>query len=202
VPDELTSAGIAEVVAAFGGAAARAREAGFDGVEIHAAHGFLLSQFLSPLCNRRTDAYGAGADGRRRIHLQVVAEVRRRVGHDRAVSVRLGACDEMTGGLTLDEACATAARLAEAGVDLISVSGGLQGSELTGREPGYFVPYAAAIKSFVTIPIMVTGGITDPLVADRIVRDGRADLVGIGRAMLNDANWARTAILVLQGHPS
>jgi 2,4-dienoyl-CoA reductase-like NADH-dependent reductase (Old Yellow Enzyme family) len=108
----------------------------------------------------------------------------------------------LRGGLTLDEACATAARLAEAGVDLISVSGGLQGSELTGREPGYFVPYAAAIKSFVTIPIMVTGGITDPLVADRIVRDGRADLVGIGRAMLNDANWARTAILVLQGHPS
>ena len=136
-------------------------------------------------------------DGRHRIHLQVVAEVRRPIGRDRAIFVRLGACDEMTGGLTLDEGCATAARLADAGVDLISVSGGLQGSELTGRGPGYFVPYAAAIKSFVSIPIMVTGGIADPVLADRIVRNGQADLIGIGRAMLNDAAWARKAIEVL-----
>jgi 2,4-dienoyl-CoA reductase-like NADH-dependent reductase (Old Yellow Enzyme family) len=197
VPEELTPRGIAEVVAAFGAAAARARAAGFDAVEIHAAHGFLLSQFLSPLCNHRTDEYGGSPDGRHRIHLQVVAEVRRRIGRDRAIFIRLGACDEMTGGLTLDEGCATAARLADAGVDLISISGGLQGSELTGRGPGYFVPYAAAIKSFVSIPIMVTGGIADPAQADRIVRNGQADLIGIGRAMLNDAAWARKAIEVL-----
>lgn len=197
VPDELTAGGIAEVVAAFGAAAARAREAGFDAVEIHGAHGFLLSQFLSRLCNRRTDEYGGHPKGRRSIHLQVVAEVRRRIGPDRAIFIRLGACDEMTGGLTLDEGCAAAAALAGAGVDLISVSGGLQGSELTGREPGYFVPYAAAIKSYVTVPVMVTGGITDPAFADQIVRSGRADLVGIGRAMLNDADWARKAIRLL-----
>ena len=202
VPDALTPDGIAEVVAAFGAASARAREAGFDAVEIHAAHGFLLSQFLSPLCNRRTDHYGGTPEGRRRIHLDVVTDVRRRIGRDRAVFIRLGACDEMTGGLTLDEGCATAARLADAGVDLISVSGGLQGSELTGREPGYFVPYAAAIKAFVSIPIMVTGGITDPTLADLIVRAGRADLVGIGRAMLNDAEWASKAIRQLQAQPS
>lgn len=196
-PEELTKAGIAGVVAAFGAAAARAREAGFDAVEIHAAHGFLLSQFLSPLCNHRTDEYGTSPDGRRQMHVETIAEVCRRIGHDRAIFIRLGACDEMTGGLTLDEGCATAARLAEAGVDLISVSGGLQGSELTGRAPGYFVPYAAAIKSFVTIPIMVTGGIADPALADRIIRNGRADLIGIGRAMLNDAQWARKAVDVL-----
>jgi 2,4-dienoyl-CoA reductase-like NADH-dependent reductase (Old Yellow Enzyme family) len=197
VPDALTPEGITAVVAAFGAAAARAREAGFDAVEIHAAHGFLLSGFLSPLCNQRTDGYGGSPDGRRRIHLEVVAEVRRRIGSDRAVLMRLGACDEMTGGLTLDEGCLAAERLAEAGVDLLSVSGGLQGSELKRRVPGYFVPYAAAVKSFVQIPVMVTGGVTDPAFADRIVRRGQADLVGIGRAMLNDAGWARKAIRAL-----
>jgi 2,4-dienoyl-CoA reductase-like NADH-dependent reductase (Old Yellow Enzyme family) len=191
--EELTAAGIAEVVAAFGAAASRARDAGFDAVEIHGAHGFLLSQFLSPLCNRRTDEYGGAPEGRRRIHLQIVAEVRGRLGPERAVFIRLGACDEMTGGLTLDEGCAAAAALA-GGVDLISVSGGLQGSELTGRAPGYFVPYAAAVKSFVNVPVMVAGGITDPAFADRIVRRGWADVIGVGRAMLHDADWARTAI--------
>jgi len=194
LPDALTPEGIAAVVAAFGAAAARGHEADFDAVEIHAAHGFLLSQFLSPLCNQRTDAYGGGAGGRRQIHLEVVAEVRRRISRDRAVLMRLGACDEMTRGLTLDEGCLAAERLAEAGVDLISVSGGLQGSELTQRLPGYFVPYAAAVKSFVVIPIMVTGGVTEAAFADVIVRRGQADLVGIGRAMLNDAEWARKAI--------
>jgi NADPH2 dehydrogenase len=197
-PEPLTPGGIAEVVAAFGAAAVRARAAGFDAVEIHAAHGFLLSEFLSPLCNLRTDDYGTSAQGRRQLHLQVVAEVRCRIGRDLAVFIRLGACDELTGGLTLDEACHAAARLAGAGVDLISVSGGLPGSRPAGREPGYFVPYAAAIKSFVTIPVMVTGGISEPALADRIVRSGQADLVGIGRAMLNDAGWARKAIEALQ----
>ncbi len=194
VPDEMTADGIAEVVAAFGAAAGRARAAGFDAVEIHGAHGFLLSQFLSPLCNRRTDDHGGSAESRRRIHLQVVAEVRRRIGPDRAIFIRLGACDEMTGGLNLDEGCAAAAALAAAGVDLISVSGGLQGSELKGREPGYFVPYAAAIKAFVSVPVMVAGGITEAAFADQVVRSGRADLVGVGRAMLSDAQWARKAI--------
>ena len=183
-------------MSAFGAAAGRAREAGFDAVEIHAAHGFLLSEFLSPLCNHRTDEYGAGAEGRRLLHLQVAAEVRHRFG--RVVSVRLGACDELTGGLTLDEACQAAVRLADAGVDLISVSGGLSGSQPAGRAPGFFVPYAAAIKAFVSVPVMVTGGISEPALADRIVRHGHADIVGIGRAMLNNPQWARHAIEALQ----
>jgi len=198
VPEPLTEDGIAEVIAAFGAAASRAREAGFAAVEIHAAHGFLLSQFLSPLSNQRADDYGASASGRRRLHLAVAADVRRQIGRDRAVFVRLGACDEMTGGLTLDEACLTAARLEEAGVDLISVSGGLTGARPAGREPGYFVPYAAAIKSAVRVPVMVTGGISDPVFADRVIGSGQADLVGIGRAMLNDADWARKAIEALR----
>jgi 2,4-dienoyl-CoA reductase-like NADH-dependent reductase (Old Yellow Enzyme family) len=198
VPEALLPRGIAEVIEAFGRAAARARQAGFDGVEIHAAHGFLLSQFLSPLCNQRADEYGAGPAGRRLLHLQVAGEVRSRIGPDRAMFVRLGASDEMTGGLTLDDGCRAAAALEQAGVDLISVSGGLMGSRPAGREPGYFVPYAAAIKAFVGIPVMVTGGIGEPGLADQVVRSGQADLVGVGRAMLNDAEWARKAIQALQ----
>jgi 2,4-dienoyl-CoA reductase-like NADH-dependent reductase (Old Yellow Enzyme family) len=198
-PEALTPDGIAEIVAAFGEAARRARDAGFDAIEIHGAHGFLLGQFLSPLSNHRKDQYGGSPEGRRRIYLEAAAEVRRRLGPGRPIFVRLGACDEMTGGLTLDEGCAAAAALAAAGVDLISVSGGMQGSEPPGREPGYFVPYAAAIKAFVTVPVMVAGGIMDPIFADRIVRSGRADLVGVGRAMLNDPQWASTAIRQLRG---
>ncbi len=190
-------ADVGAIIDAFGDAAARAKRAGFDAVEIHAAHGFLLSQFLSPLATRRTDAYGGGTAGRRELHLQVLRKVRERLGKGGAISVRLGASDEMAGGLTLDDACATAAALAEAGADLISVSGGLLGSRPAGRGPGYFVPYAAAIKTFVAIPVMVTGGISEPGHADAIVRRGQADLVGIGRAMLTDAEWARKAIAAL-----
>lgn len=194
VPEALSGRALAEIISAFGAAAVRAREAGFDAVEIHAAHGFLLSQFLSPLTNDRTDEYGGTWQHRCQLHVEIAAEIRARVGGSLAVFVRLGACDELTGGLTLDEACRAAEQLVAAGVDLVSVSGGLQGSRPAGREPGYFVPYAAAIKSFVKVPVMVTGGITEPPLADGIVRRGQADLVGIGRAMLADPDWARRAI--------
>jgi NADPH2 dehydrogenase len=197
VPEELTIPQIHDVAAAFGSAAARAREAGFDAVEIHAAHGFLLSEFLSPLTNLRTDAFGGRLENRWRAHLLVLEEVRHHVGPAFPVFVRLGAHDETPGGLELEEACKTAARLAEAGADLIDVSGGLQGSSGLGKEPGYFVPYAAAIKARARIPVIVTGGIREASHADRIVREGLADLVGIGRAMLEDAAWAGKAIAAL-----
>jgi NADPH2 dehydrogenase len=194
LPEALTTTGIAEVVASFGAAARRARDAGFDAVEIHAAHGFLLCQFLSPLTNQRVDEFGGSVDNRMRIHLAVLHEVKRRVGPAYPVFVRLGANDETPGGLELDDACTAAARLAENGAAMIDVSGGLQGSRGVGKAPGYFVPYAAAIKSTVRIPVLVTGGISEPSHADRIIREGQADLVGIGRAMLDDPGWARKAL--------
>jgi len=197
VPDELTIPEIREIAAAFGAAAARAREAGFDAVEVHAAHGFLLSEFLSPLTNRRTDSFGGCLENRWRAHLLVLEEVRRRVGPTFPVFVRLGAHDETPGGLELEDACKAAVRLAEAGASLIDVSGGLQGSGGRGKGPGYFVPYAAAIKENLRIPVIVTGGIREATHADRIVREGLADLVGIGRAMLEDAAWAEKAIAAL-----
>jgi len=197
VPEELTIPQIHEIAAAFGSAAVRAREAGFDAVEIHAAHGFLLSSFLSPLTNLRTDAYGGSLENRSRLHLLVLEEVRRRVGSTFPVFIRLGAHDETPGGLELEDACKAAVRLAEAGADLIDVSGGLQGSRGVGKDPGYFVPYAAAAKARVHVPVIVTGGIREASHADLIIREGQADLVGIGRAMLEDANWARKAIAAL-----
>jgi NADPH2 dehydrogenase len=197
IPEEMTGGAFDDVVNAFGEAAVRARAAGFQAVEIHAAHGFLLSQFLSPLTNRRTDDYGGEVENRYRLHLAVLAEVIARVGSDCAVFVRLGAHDETPGGLEIDDASRAAKALADGGAALIDVSGGLQGSRGAGKGAGYFVPYARAIKSAVTVPVMVTGGISDPSLANRTVQEGWADLVGIGRAMLNDPEWAAKAIAQL-----
>jgi len=192
-PTALTKAQIDEVAEAFAAAAARARRAGFDAVEIHAAHGFLLSQFLSPLTNLRDDEYGGDHEGRSRIHLEVLAAVRSGVGATYPVFVRLGMHDERPGGLTLPPACWTASQLAAAGAAMIDVSGGQSGSEDPGRGPGYFVAYAEAVKDVVDVPVMVAGGITDPQMADVIIRSGRTDIVGIGRAMLDDPDWTRKA---------
>jgi NADPH2 dehydrogenase len=197
IPDALTVEQIGEIVAAFEDAATRAFDAGFDAVEVHAAHGFLLSQFLSPLTNRREDAYGGSLENRARIHMEVLTGIRNRIGPRRPVFFRLGVHDETPGGLELDESCTVAEQLARLGVDLSDVSGGLQGSRGAGGGAGYFVPYAAAIKTRLEIPVLVTGGIRDPVFADRIVREGQADLVGIGRAMLEDPEWARKAIQIL-----
>jgi 2,4-dienoyl-CoA reductase-like NADH-dependent reductase (Old Yellow Enzyme family) len=194
VPEAVPLAMFPDLVRAFGDAAARACSAGFQAVEIHAAHGFLLSQFLSPLTNRRDDEYGGTVENRCRLHLAVLAEVRARVGSDCPVFVRLGAHDETPGGLELDDACQAAGHLAEGGASLIDVSGGLQGSRGAGKGAAYFVPYARAIKALVRIPVMVTGGIGEPDLADRAIREGWADLIGVGRAMLNDPDWARKAI--------
>jgi len=198
--EAMTIAEIREVVAAFGDAAARAKAAGFDAVEIHSAHGYLLSQFLSPLTNHRDDEYGGSEENRRRLHLEVLAEVRARVGAAYPVFIRLGVHDEAPGGLQLNEAVRAARRLAESGISLVDVSGGLQGSRppvVVQRGPGWFVPYAEAMKAGVPVPVLVTGGFTDPNHADRVVREGRADLIGIGRAMLNDPSWTRAAIAAL-----
>jgi len=197
IPQGLSAGEMDEVASAFGDAAMRADAAGFDALELHAAHGFLLSQFLSPLTNRRDDEYGGAVENRYRFHLRVLAEVRRRLDGRRAVFVRLGAHDETPGGVELVDSCATARALADAGANLIDVSGGLQGSRGAGKGSAYFLPYAQAIRKVVDVPVIVTGGIGDPALADRIVREGWADLVGVGRAMLNDADWARKAAFEL-----
>ena len=197
VPEAATSEQISAVATAFAKAAGRAEHAGFDAVELHVAHGFLLGQFLSPLTNRRDDAFGGDEARRGRAPLDVLAAVRHQVGASFPVFVRLGAHDEYEGGLQLDAACRVAGRLVEAGAALIDVSGGLAGSDDPGRGRGYFVPYADAIRKAISVPVMVAGGIAEPKYADSIIRNGQADIVGIGRAMLDDPEWARKAIQAL-----
>lgn len=199
VPEAATRKQIGAVAHAFADAAVRAQRAGFHAVELHAAHGFLLSQFLSPLANLRDDEYGGDEQRRGAAPLEVLSSIRQAVGPSFPVFVRLGAHDERPGGFELDHACRMAARLAGGGACLIDVSGGMVGSDDPGRGPGYFVQYAAAIKKAVSVPVMVAGGIAVPAHADRIVRDADADVVGVGRAMLDDPEWALKAIQELRG---
>lgn len=197
----LTRTKIESIVNAFVAAARRAVEAGFDFVEIHGAHGYLLSEFLSPLTNRRTDKYGGDLTNRLRLPLQIIKAVRQVVDNDHLLLYRLGANDYMPGGLTEAEGRQAAKVLAAVGVDLLDISGGLIGAELPGWDKirqGYFVPMAAAIRSKVDVPVVVAGGITDPHFANQVVSTGQVNLVAIGRAMLADPDWVIKARVKLQ----
>ncbi|HHW44629.1 MAG TPA: NADH:flavin oxidoreductase [Desulfotomaculum sp.] len=195
VPQELSTAEMNGIKEAFAAAARRAKEAGFDMVEIHGAHGYLLNQFFSPLTNRRTDQYGGSFDRRLRFPLEVVEAVRRAVGDDYCLFYRLGADDRMPGGITPGDARRAAPALVEAGVDVLDLSGGLCGARLSGS--GFFVYLAEAVKPAVKVPVLVTGGLGDPVLANAVIAEGKADLVGIGRALLADPEWARKAKAVL-----
>ncbi|MGO8693557.1 MAG: NADH:flavin oxidoreductase [Rectinemataceae bacterium] len=195
LPHELSSAEIADIVDAFGDAARRVQNAGFDAVEIHSAHGYLLNQFLSPLTNKRRDEYGSDLMGRIRIHLEVIEAVKSAVGGDFPLLIRLGASDFTEGGTTLDDSRTAARAFEGAGVDIIDISGGFCGYIVPGLEgQGYFAPLSLAIKSAVSIPIILTGGITEAAAAERLLAEGAADLVGVGRAVLGDSAWARRTI--------
>jgi 2,4-dienoyl-CoA reductase-like NADH-dependent reductase (Old Yellow Enzyme family) len=192
----LTGGEIDTIVNDFVKAAQRAIEAGFDFVEVHGAHGYLLNQFMSPLTNRRTDDYGGSLDGRLQMPLRVVKAVRQVVDEEHLLLYRLGANDFMDGGLTAAEGLEAAKALVAAGVDVLDISGGLCGSQppdWDGSSQGYFVPMASAIRAEVDAPVVVAGGITDPLFADRVTREGKVDLVAIGRAMLKNPEWAEEA---------
>jgi NADPH2 dehydrogenase len=197
----LTLADLDEIEAAFVKAAQRAIVAGFDFVEVHSAHGYLLSEFLSPLANHRNDAYGGSLENRLRFPLRVVKAVRQVVDSDHLLLCRLGASDFLPDGLTEGEGRQAARALVAAGVDLLDISGGLCGAETPdwdGISQGYFVPMAAAIRAAVGVPVVVAGGITDAHFADRVIRSGQTDLVAIGRAMLKNPDWAKDARAVLQ----
>lgn len=200
LPSEIEPGSIPHLIEAFASAARRAAAAGFDMVELHGAHGYLLNQFFSPLTNIRSDEYGGSREGRLRFCLETVKAVRSAVGPEMAVFYRLGADDGIPGGLTVDDACWAAPQLVKAGVDAIDVSGGLGGSSLPGYAgEGYFAPLSKAIKGVVDVPVVVTGGVTTPQAADLLVRQGKADLVGVGRALLADSGWAARAIQALGG---
>lgn len=194
LPRAMTVGEIQAVVEAFAQAACRAQKAGFDGVELHAAHGYLLNQFYSPLTNHRTDAYtGATLAGRLRFLLEAVEAVRAAVGQELLLAVRLGAGDDMPG----EDSVRACQLLEQAGVDLLDISGGFCGPYRGGsKEQGYFSDWSQAVKEAVSVPVLVTGGITQPEAARRLLEAGKADLVGVGRALLKDSLWAKRAVSI------
>ncbi|MEN3608196.1 NADH:flavin oxidoreductase/NADH oxidase [Plantactinospora sp. ZYX-F-223] len=193
-PAALDRAGIARVVEAFGRAAARALGAGFRAVEIHAAHGYLLHEFLSPLVNFRTDPYGGDLAARSRFAVEVTRTVRAAVGDDVPVLVRISATDWVPGGWTPADSVLLAKLLAEAGADLVDCSsgGGVPEAEIP-LGPGYQVPLAAQVRRDAGVPTGAVGLIREPEHAEAIVATGDADLVLLGRELLRDPYWPRRA---------
>lgn len=200
VPHALTADEIAGIVQAFAAAAQRALAAGMDVVEIHAAHGYLLHSFLSPLSNTRADEYGGSFEGRTRFLIEVVDAVRAVWPDDRPLFVRLSATDWVDGGWTCEDSVVLARILARHGVDLVDCSSGgvIPGVQIpTG--PGYQVHLAEAVKQRAGVPSAAVGLITTPEQADAIIAEGRADLTLLARAMLRDPHWALHAAQAL-GH--
>ncbi len=194
VPRPLSEEGIRDVIRAFGAAARRAREAGFQVVEVHAAHGYLLHEFLSPLSNRRDDAWGGSFDGRTRLLREVVSEVRRSWPEELPLLVRISATDWAEGGWDLEQSIELARLLAPLGVDLVDCSsGGLVAGASIPLAPGYQVPFAERIRQESGVATGAVGLITDPRQAEEIVREGRADLVLLGRELLRNPHWPLAA---------
>ena len=199
-PRELSKEEISKVVQEFAAAAGRVKIAGFDGVELHSAHGYFLNQFFSPLTNRRHDEYGGEIINRIRIHLETIKAVREAVGPDYPIFVRLGASDYCEGGTTINDSIVAARAFEAAEVDALDVSGGFCGYSIPGTsEQGYFAPLTEALKQVVSIPVILTGGIKDAETADRLLQGGKADLIGVGRAIMSDSLWAKKAVESLQG---
>jgi len=198
VPRELTRDEIKELVVCHAEAARRARDAGFDFVEIHAAHGYLISEFLAPNANRRSDEYGGPFENRTRFLLEILRAIKDRCGRDYPVGVRFNGEDYVADGWHLDEAVRLGPLLQAAGADWLHVSAGVYGS-LPVTIPSMYVPHgcfvhlAEAVKRAVAIPVIAVGRIKDPLMADRLIAEGRADLVAMGRAHLVDPELAAKA---------
>jgi len=198
VPRELAAEDIRVVALAFAAAARRSVEAGFDLVEIHAAHGYLLHQFLSPLSNQRTDSYGGSLENRARALLEVVDAVRSEVGEGFPVVVRFSATDWVDGGLTLEETTQVARWAAEHGADLADVStGGNAAKAPIPVGPGYQVPFASAIRRDAGIGTIAVGMISEAFQAEQIVATGQADVVMVGREFLRDPSFPLRAAVEL-----
>ncbi|MDO8472896.1 MAG: FAD-dependent oxidoreductase [Dehalococcoidia bacterium] len=199
VPRELSISDIEELVRRFAVAAGLVKEAGFDMVEVHGAHGMLVSQFLSVRSNKRTDEYGGDLNGRARFAVEVMKAIKRQVGSDFPLSCRINGSDNIPGGITIDDAKSTARILEKAGIDIVSVSAGAYGSKPSSLPPfdvpqGCFVPFAESIKSVVKIPVVTVGRIADPWLAEDILKTGKADLIAMCRALIADPELPKKAL--------
>lgn len=207
-PTPLTEAQIETIVAGFAHAARVAEQCGFDGVQVHAAHGYLMSQFLSPLSNRRDDEWGGSLENRARILLAIIARIRQSVQPGFAVSVKLNSADFQRGGFSEDDSVRVAAWLADAGVDLIEVSGGnyeqprmidfnrkdplaANKRESTKKREAYFLEFVPKLRAAVSIPVMVTGGFRSKAAMEAAIEDDGVDMIGLGRPLVLDPDGAR-----------
>jgi 2,4-dienoyl-CoA reductase-like NADH-dependent reductase (Old Yellow Enzyme family)/thioredoxin reductase len=190
-PEELTWDEIQQIVAAFGDAARRAKLAGFDFIEIHGAHGYLITNFLSPRTNRRNDWYGGSLENRMRFLMQVVTDVRAKIGADFPLGVRLSGTEYEPDGVMIEETVAVAQALEKAGIDVIHVSGGNHHTMHHQVSPLY-VPVAhnawaaEAVKRAVSIPVIASGSLNSPALAEQVLAEGKGDFVGLGRVMFAD----------------
>jgi len=197
-PRALDREGISSIVKAFAAAARRARQAGFRAVEIHAAHGYLLHQFLSPLANRRDDDYGDGFANRTRLTREVVAAVRAAWPDELPLLIRLSATDWMDGGWDAEQTVELCRQLKTAGVDLADIStGGLAPNAKIPAGPGFQAPFAARVRTEAGLPASAVGLITEPAQAEAILAEGRADLVLLGRELLRNPFWPLQAAQTL-----
>lgn len=202
-PAALDAAGMARIRDAFATAARRARAAGYEAIEVHCAHGYLLHQFLSPISNTRNDGFGGDLAGRMRFPLDVIRAVREAWPEDRPVFVRISAVDGMEGGWTMEDSLAFAAAMKPLGVDVVDCSSGGIGGSATGskrvpRGYGFQVPYAAQIRREVGLATMAVGLIIGPHQAEAVLAAGEADLIAVGREAMANPNWALMARGVLE----
>ena len=198
IPRELTMNEIQEIIQQFGDAARRAKEGGCDGVQVHCAHmHHLLGGFLTPYHNKRTDQYGGTLEGRLRLPLEVLRQVRSKVGLDFAILIRISGDEYLPGGRTIEESQYIAPLLVEAGADAIHISAGTSGSPFTtpptGSSQAPNAPLAAAVKEVVDVPVIVVGRITQPWAAENVLATGKADMVAMGRVLLADPEWPNKA---------
>ena len=188
---ELTPSDMEALVDAFAQAARRAKEAGFDGIQLHSGHGFLLSQFLSPKFNRRQDVYGGAVENRARIHMDILKAVRREVGDDFPVMMKINGTDGTDNGLTLEDSLHVGKLLAETGLDAVEVSGGpipmVPGIDSEEKE-AFFSPQSKAFKEGIDLPVMLIGGVRSLNVAERLLEEGAADMVSLARPLIREPN--------------
>lgn len=189
---EMTREQIEVLIADYVGAILRAREAGFDAVQFHGAHGYGMSQFLSPLYNIRGDRWGGSAENRRRFHLEVIKRARQSVDNDFPIMIKFGVCDDREGGLSLTDGLETAQQMSKEGIDAIEVSAGV-GTPVNVTKEGdleraYYRERAAAVKKVVTIPVMAVGGIRSLEIAESIVNSGDADLISMSRPFIRESD--------------
>lgn len=193
-PKEMSKSDICDIIKCFGQAALRAKEAGFDGVQLHAAHGYLLSEFISPYTNRRTDKWGGNIENRTRILIEVLKECRKEVGRDYPILIKLNSMDGISGGLHIEESVQIAIALDKHGIDAIEVSGGIaEAGTVTARagirskkDEAYFSDNARRIKQVVSVPVICVGGIRSVEVMEDIINDKKADMIAMSRPLIRE----------------